>query len=170
MVRNPVSGIFGFWHGSGFTCRLLGTLGTVIGWGILSTLAKTKGWAPSPIHSMEDSVRGWLLWISIGFLLGDAVVRAMNTAGIIALRLIRQRRSCGIGFLPADPTTQPLLRADAPQDDIIREHQPSQPLITPDENYVSARSTWRWFLGSVVCWLICTYLVFGREIPLQMVV
>ncbi|AEO66440.1 uncharacterized protein THITE_2143998 [Thermothielavioides terrestris NRRL 8126] len=49
--------------------------GTIFGWGILSPLAKGKGWAPGGVGDMESGARGWLVWISISFLLGDAVVR-----------------------------------------------------------------------------------------------
>ncbi|KAK4146101.1 OPT oligopeptide transporter protein-domain-containing protein [Dichotomopilus funicola] len=52
--------------------------GAVLGWGILSPLAKGNIWTPGGVGDMETGARGWLLWISVSFLLGDAVVRHDN--------------------------------------------------------------------------------------------
>ena len=40
-------------------------LGAIIGWGILSPLAKSKGWAPGPVEDWSSGSKGWIVWISL---------------------------------------------------------------------------------------------------------
>jgi hypothetical protein len=49
-------------------------LGAVIGWGILSPLAKHNGWASGPVDDWNTGSRGWILWVGMGLILGDSVV------------------------------------------------------------------------------------------------
>lgn len=49
-------------------------LGAVIGWGILSPLAKSKGWAPGPVEDWENGSQGWTVWVALGVIFGDSVV------------------------------------------------------------------------------------------------
>ncbi|GAW25186.1 putative OPT oligopeptide transporter [Rosellinia necatrix] len=57
-------------------------LGAVVGWGILSPLAKYRGWAPGPISDWETGSKGWIVWTSLAIMLADAVI----SLGQIALR------------------------------------------------------------------------------------
>ncbi|KAH6610973.1 hypothetical protein Trco_000993 [Trichoderma cornu-damae] len=57
-------------------------LGAVIGWGVLSPLAKMKGWAPGPVGDWEKGSKGWIVWVSLAIMLVDAVV----SLAYIALR------------------------------------------------------------------------------------
>ncbi|UKZ78073.1 hypothetical protein TrVFT333_005807 [Trichoderma virens FT-333] len=58
------------------------TLGAIIGWGVLSPLAKMKGWAPGPVDDWEKGSKGWIVWVSLAIMLVDAVV----SLAYIALR------------------------------------------------------------------------------------
>lgn len=49
-------------------------LGAFIGWGVLSPLAKSKGWATGPVDSWETGSQGWTVWIALGVILGDSLV------------------------------------------------------------------------------------------------
>lgn len=49
-------------------------LGAVIGWGVLSPLAKYQGWAPGPVGDWESGSRGWIVWVSLAIMLADSVV------------------------------------------------------------------------------------------------
>lgn len=49
-------------------------LGAVVGWGILSPLAKNKGWAPGPVNEWETGSKGWIVWVSLAIMLADSVV------------------------------------------------------------------------------------------------
>lgn len=49
-------------------------LGAILGWGILSPLAKKNGWAPGPVGDWNDGSQGWVIWVSLAIVLGDSVV------------------------------------------------------------------------------------------------
>jgi OPT family oligopeptide transporter len=49
-------------------------LGAIIGWGILSPLAKSKGWAPGPVSDWTTGSKGWIVWISLAIMLADSLV------------------------------------------------------------------------------------------------
>jgi uncharacterized oligopeptide transporter (OPT) family protein len=55
--------------------------GAVVGWGILSPLAKKRGWAPGPVKDWETGSKGWIVWISLAIMLADSVI----SLGYIAL-------------------------------------------------------------------------------------
>ncbi|KAL5365291.1 OPT oligopeptide transporter protein-domain-containing protein [Aspergillus floccosus] len=48
--------------------------GAVLGWGILSPLAKARGWAPGPVDSWEDGSKAWIVWVSLAIMLADSLV------------------------------------------------------------------------------------------------
>ncbi|OJJ35122.1 hypothetical protein ASPWEDRAFT_40286 [Aspergillus wentii DTO 134E9] len=48
--------------------------GAVLGWGILSPLAKSRGWAPGPVDSWDDGSKAWIVWISLAIMLADSIV------------------------------------------------------------------------------------------------
>ncbi|KAF1813723.1 oligopeptide transporter-like protein [Eremomyces bilateralis CBS 781.70] len=49
-------------------------LGAILGWGILSPLAKAKNWAPGPVRDWERGSKGWIVWISLAIMLADSLV------------------------------------------------------------------------------------------------
>jgi len=49
-------------------------LGAVVGWGILSPLAKYQGWAPGPVSDWTNGSKGWIVWISLAIMLADSLV------------------------------------------------------------------------------------------------
>lgn len=46
----------------------------VVGWAILSPLAKFEGWAPGPVGDMSTGSRGWILWVSLAIMCADSIV------------------------------------------------------------------------------------------------
>ncbi|CAI7613913.1 unnamed protein product [Penicillium glandicola] len=48
--------------------------GAVLGWGVLSPLAKTYGWAPGSVNSWEDGSKAWIVWVSLAIMLADSIV------------------------------------------------------------------------------------------------
>lgn len=66
-----------------------------IGWGILSPLAKQRGWAPGPIKDWGTGSKGWIVWVSLAIMLADALV----SLGWLALRpVFYYTRSYGPAF------------------------------------------------------------------------
>ncbi|KAI9368431.1 OPT oligopeptide transporter protein-domain-containing protein [Aspergillus egyptiacus] len=49
-------------------------LGAILGWGVLSPLAKARGWAPGPVNSWEDGSKAWIVWVSLAIMLADSIV------------------------------------------------------------------------------------------------
>ncbi|KAI0364309.1 OPT oligopeptide transporter [Pilatotrama ljubarskyi] len=58
----------------GFPTTLSMNLGMLVGWGVLSPLAKYSGWAPGPVGDMTAGSRGWILWVSLAIMCSDSVV------------------------------------------------------------------------------------------------
>ncbi|EKV18413.1 Oligonucleotide transporter [Penicillium digitatum Pd1] len=48
--------------------------GAVLGWGVLSPLAKTRGWAPGPVNDWDTGSKAWIVWISLAIMLADSLV------------------------------------------------------------------------------------------------
>lgn len=48
--------------------------GAVLGWGVLSPLAKTRGWAPGPVKDWDNGSQAWIVWISLAIMLADSLV------------------------------------------------------------------------------------------------
>jgi uncharacterized oligopeptide transporter (OPT) family protein len=55
-------------------CSAYIALGAVIGWGILSPVAKHNGWAPGPVDDWDTGSRGWILWVGMRLILGDTLI------------------------------------------------------------------------------------------------
>ncbi|KIW83808.1 hypothetical protein Z517_03054 [Fonsecaea pedrosoi CBS 271.37] len=49
-------------------------LGAIVGWAILSPIAKHNGWAPGPVDDWETGSKGWIVWVSLAIMLADAIV------------------------------------------------------------------------------------------------
>ncbi|KAK3068677.1 OPT super [Teratosphaeriaceae sp. CCFEE 6253] len=49
-------------------------LGAVLGWAILSPVAKHQGWAPGDVGDWEKGSKGWIVWVSLAIMLADALV------------------------------------------------------------------------------------------------
>ncbi|RYP61407.1 hypothetical protein DL769_007730 [Monosporascus sp. CRB-8-3] len=49
-------------------------LGAILGWAVLSPLAKNRGWAPGPIDDWGTGSKGWIVWTSLAIMLADAVI------------------------------------------------------------------------------------------------
>jgi len=61
----------------GFPIALSMNAGMLVGWGILSPLAKLSGWASGPVGSMTNGSRGWILWVSLAIMSVDSLVSLM---------------------------------------------------------------------------------------------
>ena len=48
--------------------------GAIIGWGILSPIAKHHGWAPGPVGEWSSGSKGWIVWVSLAIMLADSLI------------------------------------------------------------------------------------------------
>ena len=49
-------------------------IGAILGWAILSPLAKNNGWAPGDVADWERGSKGWIVWVSLAIMLADSIV------------------------------------------------------------------------------------------------
>ena len=124
---------------------------------------------------METGVRGWLIWISIAFLLGDVFIRILWGFSTFILGLYRGTRATQSAYRAATdteeehPSLQPLLGSTLPYDGAeTGSRQPSWE--SRDNNIVSRRAVIYWLMGSTCLCLVCTFLVFRQEIPVHIVI
>lgn len=84
-------------------------VGAIVGWAILSPMAKHNGWAPGPVNDWEDGSKGWIVWVSLAIMLADSIInlgwliiRSIKISGPPLLRKARQevRRFSIQGSLP----------------------------------------------------------------------
>ncbi|KAH7915658.1 OPT oligopeptide transporter protein-domain-containing protein [Hygrophoropsis aurantiaca] len=77
----------------GFPTTLSMSLGMLVGWGILSPLAKYSGWAPGPVGDMATGARGWILWVSLAIMCADSVVSLLPVVGEYLAKLFSSYNS-----------------------------------------------------------------------------
>lgn len=75
-------------------------LGAIVGWAILSPLAKYRGWAPGPIQDWETGSKGWIVWISISIMLADGIVSLSHVAVRSAVQIWPEIHAALISHLP----------------------------------------------------------------------
>ncbi|KAJ1933918.1 OPT super, partial [Linderina macrospora] len=49
-------------------------VGALVGWGILSPIAKNEGWAPGAVGDWKNGSRGWILWVSLAVMIAESLV------------------------------------------------------------------------------------------------
>ncbi|KAG5953466.1 hypothetical protein E4U53_005458 [Claviceps sorghi] len=168
-------------------------LGAIIGWAVLSPLAKQKGWAPGPVDDWEQGSKGWIIWVSLAIMLVDAVI-SLGYVGIrsilgpdllhikawlkhkIRSRAYFARHSPGqsrhrYALLPADDDTS--THSDNVEASVIHAHgdiyddaNGEGPEDAPPEQLVSGRFVTAGLLTSVMLCIATTHFVFGKLVPL----
>jgi OPT family oligopeptide transporter len=166
-------------------------LGAVVGWGILSPLAKHKGWAPAPVGDWENGSKGWIVWTSLAIMLADAVV----SLGYLALRSARQqfpqlrdalglrlvssqvntllgRRLHGYTSIGADADEADAGRSSAPRrstsdnSDVDLEEEEKEDDDAPLDQQISDRLVVVGLILSILFCILCIHIVFGDLVPL----
>jgi OPT family oligopeptide transporter len=71
-------------------------LGAILGWAVLSPIAKYQGWASGDVSDWNTGSKGWIVWVSLAIMLADAIV----SLGWLILRpLIFYGRTYGPDFV-----------------------------------------------------------------------
>ena len=162
------------------------TLGAVVGWAILSPLAKAKGWAPGPVADWETGSKGWIVWVSLAIMLVDAVVSLayialhpiigkQTTALVTRIRnKIRQSRLGRLLGLDSHHYTL-LLNGDdaaASQRDSTDDPTYESPLKgdpegdAPPDQRVGKKVVSVGLVLSILICVLTTHIVFGNLVPL----
>ncbi|OTA01932.1 hypothetical protein A9Z42_0022620 [Trichoderma parareesei] len=171
------------------------TLGAVVGWGILSPLAKMKGWAPGPVDDWENGSKGWIVWVSLAIMLVDAVVslayiafrpifetHVVKFASALKRRFRNGRVAAWFGsshrYIPIpsqderdeeeEENQSSTLRHD--QSSAIEEDDDDGLDDAPVEQQVSSQIVSWGLLASVLVCVLATRIVFGDLVPLYAIV
>ncbi len=159
------------------------TVGAIVGWAILSPLAKYKGWAPGPVDDWERGSKGWIVWVSLAIMLVDAIV----SLGYVATRSLFVANSNlsipGIfdaihqtswgKFLPGSRARYALLQRRDDEDDSTddedgvsgtRADQDEED--APENQRINSRTVGIGLLLSIVLCILTIRTVFGDLVPL----
>ncbi|TVY81749.1 putative oligopeptide transporter [Lachnellula suecica] len=168
-------------------------IGAIVGWGILSPLAKNKGWAPGPVEDWETGSKGWIVWISLAIMLADSVI----SLGYIAFRpvvmnggryfgeirnKVNKRDWSGLLHIGGGKSTTgyaaitgqeelptPLERTGSSTQDSPVPGNENKDLPEPDappEHLVSNLTVWIGLALSILFCIIAIRIVFGALVPL----
>ncbi|KAG9199185.1 hypothetical protein G6514_008932 [Epicoccum nigrum] len=158
-------------------------LGAVIGWGVLSPLAKHKGWAPGPVSDWTNGSKGWIVWISLAIMLADSLIslgwlvlrplialtrfyyptardtfRSHTWRELLTFNISRQQ---GYTSISDSTSSDPLIA--------IKQHLDStaEP-DAPPEHLVSNRTTLLGLLGSLALCAAAVHITFPGLIPFRL--
>ncbi|KAF9700724.1 hypothetical protein EKO04_001519 [Ascochyta lentis] len=159
-------------------------LGAIIGWGILSPLAKHKGWAPGPVSDWTNGSKGWIVWISLAIMLADSlvslgwlVIRPLIGLARLYYPIVKETfhshtwrelltlnissppgyTSLSDGSTSADPITA------------VKQHlnSSSEP-DAPPEHLISTRTTLIGLVASLVLCIVAVHISFPGLIPFRL--
>ncbi|KAJ4371511.1 OPT super [Neocucurbitaria cava] len=163
-------------------------IGAIVGWGVLSPLAKHKGWAPGPVSDWTNGSKGWIVWISLAIMLADSLVS-------LGWLILRPLISISRAYYPTVQSTfqshtwkelftlnitskqryTPLASSssDAPSDPLtaIKQSLTSSPTAEPDappEHLISHRVTLIGMILSLVLCILAVHLSFPSLIPFRL--
>ncbi len=119
-------------------------LGCIIGWGILSPIAKFNGWAPGDVDDWTSGSSGWLIWISLAIMLSDCLV----SLGVLIFRSAVQMYK-----------TTTYKRLHEGNVNAEQEEAPDQFLIHNKEVVIGLSAS------CLLC-VVCVRLVFGNIVPI----
>jgi OPT family oligopeptide transporter len=160
-------------------------LGAIVGWGVLSPLAKHRGWAPGPVSDWTTGSKGWIVWISLAVMLADslvslgwlvlrptiAIARAYYPTAketfqqhswkeILTLNISSEQRYSQLDDgTSANPIT-------AVKRHLAEEDEPD----APPEHLISTRTTVIGLIASCVLCVVAVHVSFPNLIPLQLTI
>ncbi|RDW66147.1 hypothetical protein BP6252_09782 [Coleophoma cylindrospora] len=166
-------------------------IGAVVGWGILSPLAKSKGWAPGPVDDWESGSKGWIVWVSLAIMLADSVislgyiaVQPLVTRGPELFGLVYRKVKSGDwkGLLMhsirkesdgysrvAGDEGAPLTQTYSNSENALLIQEQSKDLSEPDappEHLVNNRTVSIGLVLSILFCILSIRIVFGALVPL----
>ncbi|KAH7397748.1 oligopeptide transporter-like protein [Cadophora sp. MPI-SDFR-AT-0126] len=168
-------------------------IGAIVGWGVLSPLAKNQGWAPGPVDDWEIGSKGWIVWVSLAIMLADSII----SLGYIALRpvvihggewmadvrrLVRKRDWRGLLQFGSSKPTKGYAPINSEGEDVATPLTENGPGMTgvdtpegtkdlpepdaPPEHLVNNSTFLVGLVLSIVCCVGSIRIVFGALVPL----
>lgn len=154
-------------------------LGAVIGWAVLSPLAKHKGWAPGPVDDWETGSKGWIVWVSLAIMLADAIV---NLGWLVLRPTIyygpqfvqstkeRYKQSADTKeFLWSHLSSSPFDYSRAGSEDrTAKRDQDDVPDDAPAQHLITGKAVSIWLPTTLVLCVVCVHITFGEYMPLSL--
>ncbi|KAL2408446.1 hypothetical protein ABEF93_003492 [Exophiala dermatitidis] len=159
-------------------------LGAVVGWAVLSPIAKHNGWAPGPVDDWETGSKGWIVWVSLAIMLADAIV---SLGWLLLLPTVRYSpgwiRAIKDRFASSSSWTEFLLGKDLTgyfaldgasrsQHSKPKKRSAEGPDELPDDapphHLVSARTVSILLPLTLVLCVVCIHVTFGRYMPISL--
>ncbi|KAI9812257.1 MAG: hypothetical protein M1832_000447 [Thelocarpon impressellum] len=142
-------------------------LGAVVGWGILSPLAKTKGWAPGAVEDWENGSKGWIVWVSLAIMLADSIVSlawlALKPVVKRAAPYVEEASRRGYTALAGSPGADDASASIAQQ---LKEVDDMPDVDAPPEHLIGNRTVCIGLVVSILFCIVCIHITFGTIIPL----
>jgi OPT family oligopeptide transporter len=153
--------------------------GAIMGWGVLSPLAKHKGWAPGEVSDWETGSKGWIVWVSLAIMLADAVVnlgwlilRPTILHGPEWLSMAREhiKNSTDWQELLFLKGTRRYTAISAGPMTTMKSHQSlsDPPEDAPPHHLVTGRTVSILLPLTLILCVVCTHLTFGEYIPIYL--
>lgn len=160
-------------------------LGAIVGWGILSPLAKNKGWATGPVDDWQSGSKGWIVWVSLAIMLADSII----SLGWLVLRpiiirgpqwyhkardgdirgLLRSQHTQGGSYTALrssePPTSHQLGSNSDPQSTTRLEKDDSPDVDAPPAHLVPNRIVLALLVVSIAFCVLTIRTVFGSLVP-----
>lgn len=168
--------------GSATTFHML--LGALLGWAVLSPIAKSHGWAPGPVSDWEHGSKGWIVWVSLAIMLADALV---NLGWLVLRPTIRYgpewlhnakmqcKRSTSWKELILGTSHKVYTTVNNQENGStskINTGSPTDSDEPPDDaplhHLVSARTIWILLPLTIVFCVVCIHIAFGTYIPISL--
>jgi OPT family oligopeptide transporter len=157
-------------------------LGAIVGWGVLSPLAKRRGWAPGPVDDWTTGSKGWIVWISLAIMLADSLVslgwlilRPIVYYGPSFVRHCRQAYREGNWKSIADfdsASTKGYSAISGSEDvdtpTVAKFQQQEEEADAPPSHLISARTTWIGLFLSLGLCVGAVHYSFANLIPLRL--
>ena len=157
-------------------------LGAIVGWGILSPLAKHNGWAPGNVDDWTTGSKGWIVWISLAIMLADSLVslgwlifRPVIMHGPAFVRHCQRsvRDSNWREIIYFDSSTAKGYSTVSGSEDVdtptVAKFQAGQEEAdAPPEHLISAKTTWIGLVLSLGLCIGAVHYSFANLIPLRL--
>lgn len=149
-------------------------LGAIVGWAVLSPIAKNHGWAPGDVNDWENGSKGWIVWVSLAIMLADAVVnlgwllvRPTIFYGPDYIRLVSNHFRSGHSWKDLLGSPHKYLSLD--DDPTYNKHSTTEPPDDAPPHHLVSNSTIAWFLPltMVIC-VVCVHITFGDYISIPL--
>jgi OPT family oligopeptide transporter len=157
-------------------------LGALVGWAVLSPMAKNHAWAPGPVSDWETGGKGWIVWVSLAIMLADSIVNlgwlmlrptirhgpGLFKAGIEHYKHSSSWRELFFGndYSYHAVSRRPASKSSQPNSESTST-DPDEPLDeAPPHHLITTRTVSILLPLTLILCVICIHISFGTYIPI----